>query len=267
MRLGLSTYSFPWSIGMGDFKPTTPLNAVDLLHNAAEHQLGVVQFGDNYPLHTLSDIELLTIKRLAAELNIELQVGTKKLEIKHILQYIDIAVFLHSTFIRLVIDDEQFHPNEDEVIERLRQLLPRLKDAGIRLAIENHDRFPSRSLRHIIEATDPGSIGICLDTANSLGAGEGLGEVVDVLAPYTLNLHIKDFRIARVEHKMGFHVSGCPAGAGLVNIPELIRKVEPYCDSAVLELWSDPGSTIEETVAAEQAAVLESIQYLKTILS
>lgn len=269
MRLGLSTYSFPWSVGIREFLPATPLNALDLLRFASQQEIGVLQFGDNYPLHLLSKDQLLEIKNLAATLHIDLQVGARKLAIEHILQYLDIATLLQSPFLRIVIDDDDFHPREDEVIAIVRELLPVLRKVRIKLAIENHDRFPSVSLRRIIKATDSDCVGICLDTANSLGAGEGVHEVVEALAGYTLNLHIKDFSIRRVDHKMGFHVRGCAAGSGMLNIPELINNIKPYglCDSAVLELWSDPQGTIEETIAAEQSAVHSSIQYLKTILS
>ena len=94
MLLGISTYSFPWSIGIGNFVPATPFNAADLLHYAAKQKIGVVQFGDNYPLHLLAKDELLGIKRLADDLKIALQIGTRKLAIEHILKYIDIAVLM-----------------------------------------------------------------------------------------------------------------------------------------------------------------------------
>ena len=105
------------------------------------------------------------------------------------------------------------------------------------LGIENHDRFPAATLRDMIEAAGTERIGVCLDTANSLGAGEGLEAVVSVLAPLVVNLHVKDFHIARLEHLMGFTVTGRPAGAGMLNVPWLLARLEaaPRCRTAVLE--------------------------------
>ena len=110
---------------------------------------------------------------------------------------------------------------------------------------------------------------MCLDTANSLGAGEGLGEVLAVLGSYTINLHIKDFIVKRLNHKMGFRISGCVAGTGIVDIPSLIGEISKHgrCHTAILEFWSDPESTIEETIEKETQGVEKSIEYLKTILT
>ena len=109
-------------------------------------------------------------------------------------------------------------------------------------------------LEHIIQETDGEWVGVCLDTANSLGAGEGLSEVVRVLSPYVLNLHIKDVIIERVDHMMGFTVRGCPAGQGIVDITGLLQAIRQHgrCGSAILELWSNPESTIQATLKKEK---------------
>ena len=43
-------------------------------------------------------------------------------------------------------------------------------------------------------------------SVNSIGAGEGFEMVSEILIPYTINLHIKDFAIFRAVHKMGFTI-------------------------------------------------------------
>ncbi|TVQ94175.1 MAG: hypothetical protein EA393_01140, partial [Bacteroidetes bacterium] len=111
-------------------------------------------------------------------------------------------------------------------------------------------------------------VGICLDSVNSLGIAEGLETVVENLAPHTLNLHVKDFTIRRVDHKMGFVVEGVPAGKGFLNLPWIIEKLKPWnrCHSAILELWTPPEATISNTIRKEDAWARESIQYLKQII-
>ena len=96
----------------------------------------------------------------------------------------------------------------------------------------------------------PSSVG-----ANSLGAGEGIDAVVASLAPFTVNLHIKDFRIERVPSMMGFTVTGRPAGSGFLDVPVLLSKLAPFgrCRTAMLELWTPPESRLEETLAKEAA--------------
>ena len=158
----------------------------------------------------------------------------------------------------------------------IRNLLPRIRQYGVVLGLENHDRFPARSLERIIQATDREWVGICLDTSNSLGAGEGIGEIVDVLLPYTVNLHVKDFQVKRVPHKMGFQVSGCALGSGMLDLPYLLQlfKGHAHCKTITLEVWSDPiyhndpetlGSRVDlaATLAQESAWVEKSIHYLQ----
>jgi sugar phosphate isomerase/epimerase len=269
MQLGISTYSFPWSVGIKNFIPPHPFSANDLLLYAADRNIGFVQFGDNYPLHLLNDRELVQLKNKAHELKIKLQPGARRLTVENILTYISIANAIDANFIRIIIDDEDYQPTEDKVVEIIKDLLPHLKEANLILAIENHDRFQAQTLKYIVEQTDDQWIGICLDTANSLGAGEGLKEVVSILAPYTVNVHIKDFSICRLDHKMGFKINGCIAGTGMLDIPLLINEVRNYgrCDTATLEIWSDPEQTIEETILKEQVWVEKSIEYLKTVIS
>jgi hypothetical protein len=67
-----------------------------------------------------------------------------------------------------------------------------------------------------------------------------------------------------VSHKMGFVVSGSPAGQGMLRIPWLLAEVRAHgrCQSAILELWTPPASTLEETVALEAAWADESLRFL-----
>lgn len=267
MQLGISTYSFPWSVGIENFKPDHLLSAKDLLDYAALKNIRFVQFGDNYPLHLLPRKELMQLQLDAEKANIQIQPGTKRLTIDNVRQYLSIANTVKADFIRMVVDDNDYCPSVSNVVEMIKVLLPALEKANVRLALENHDRFSVRTLKMIVQNTSPQWVGICLDTANSIGAAEGLTEVVEHLAPYCINLHIKDFIIKRVEHKMGFCVSGCIAGSGMLNIPWLVTEISKYgrCTTATLEVWSDPEPTINATLIKEKKWVNASLDYLKTI--
>jgi sugar phosphate isomerase/epimerase len=102
-----------------------------------------------------------------------------------------------------------------------------------------------------------------------MGAGEGFETVAEILIPYTINLHIKDFTIFRVPHKMGFIIEGRPAGKGMLNIPDLISRTSQtgLCRSAILELWTPPEQAIEATLKKEAKWADESIEYLKSVIN
>lgn len=257
MQLGIGSYTFTWAVGVAGFVPKQPLSIDQLLDEA--HRLGVkrVQFCDNLPL-------LYT--NFKTEVAIE--VGTRGLTVINLLNYLEVCRRFHSPFLRVVIDEAGYHPSEQEVIAVIQTVIEEFKQANVILAIENHDRFMVASLIRIIQQTDPQWVGICLDTANSLGAGEGIEEVVKALAPYTVNLHVKDFTIKRAWHNMGFVVEGCPAGKGMLNVPWVLEQLRPYhrCISATLEIWSNPDTTIEATIEKEAAWAKESILYLKTLV-
>ena len=267
MFAGIGTYTFPWAFG-DDHGIKNNFTALQLLDYACRNSIQYVQFGDNYPLHELSKERLQNIKIFAAESNINIEVGTRRLTIENAGRYINIAGFFGADFLRMVIDDENYHPGIDDIIIAIKEILPLLKNNNILLAIENHDRFKAAVLKHIIQSTDEAYVGICLDTANSLGAGEGITEVLQILKPYVINLHIKDILIKRADHKMGFIVEGTAAGEGIIDIPSIINQLKETgrCKTATLEVWSNAAGTIEETIAKEKQLAEKSIHYLKQFL-
>ena len=183
MRLGLGSYTYTWAIGVPGQEPAQPLTAPDLVRRAAAAGVGCVQIADNLPLDALADGERRDLRTLAAEMAVAIEVGARGLTAERLERFLDLAVFFHSPILRFVIDGPGHEPTIDDVVGLVRAALPRLRETGVRLAIENHDRLKATALR----------------------------EVVAALAPPTLNLHLKDFTVGRVSHQMRFTVTGCPA--------------------------------------------------------
>jgi sugar phosphate isomerase/epimerase len=269
MRLGVSTYTYTWAIGVAGSEPQFPMTGVNLLQKAKTLGIDCVQIADNLPLHTFSEDDLNNLTLKAQESGILVEVGMRGLFPDLVMKYLDIALTFNSPFLRIVVDGPNFHPSSSEVVTIIRSLLPELKKRNIILAIENHDRFKAKTFASIIEQVGSKHVGICLDSVNSMGAGEGIETVIELLAPYTVNLHIKDFYVQRVYHMMGFVVEGKPAGKGMLNIENLLEKLEMYnnCQSGTLELWTPPQEKIEDTIWKENAWAEESISYLKKLFS
>ena len=265
MDLGLSSYTFGWAVGVPGQIPALPINENGLLDQCREHGVSLLQIGDNLPLHDFTTTRLTRLAERAARDGVQLEVGARGLAIQRVVDYAAIARRLGAKLIRLVIDDAGYHPDPKTVTALLREAVPFLN--GLTLGIENQDRFSAATLRAMIEAAGSDRIGVCLDTANSLGAGEGLDAVVKELGPLTVNLHIKDFHIVRVPHLMGFTVEGRPAGHGFLNLPRLLEQLAPFnrCRTAVLELWTPPDPCLEDTIVKEAAWAVQSLQYLKPL--
>jgi len=81
----------------------------------------------------------------------------------------------------MVIDSKGFEPDIKTVVSIIRELEPEFISRNIKLAIENHDRFKAIEFRNIIEGVASDNVGICLDSVNSMGAGEGFYTVAEIL--------------------------------------------------------------------------------------
>jgi sugar phosphate isomerase/epimerase len=267
VRLGLSSYTYTWAVGVPGFEPEQPLSPDDLLERAAHLGVPVVQFADNLPLHAASpDVEGLA--RRARRLGLDLEVGTRGIDRDNLRTYVAIAAAVGSPFLRIVVDTADRHPSATEVVNSLGALRDDFTSAGVTLAIENHDRFTAAELAGIIGALGTDWSGVVLDTVNSFGALEGPEVVIPTLAPIAVNLHVKDFVITRASHMMGFLVQGRPAGRGRLDIPSLFSTIRRYRDdvTAVLELWTPPQESLESTIETERRWAEESVSYLKGLL-
>jgi sugar phosphate isomerase/epimerase len=269
MQLGVSSYAFGWAVGLPGHAPENPFNELDLLAFARGQKLSVVQVGDHLPIHTYDLARLTRIRESASAggEEIRIETGARGLTESHLQRYIDSSKILRARLLRFVIDGPGYEPAAKEIIALLRSAGSLLVEADLVLGIENHDRFPAKTLRSIIEAVGSERVGICLDTVNSLGAGEGLDQVLDQLGPHTVNLHIKDFAVSRVPSAMGFVVEGRPAGGGMLDVPAILNRLKSHrrCETAVLETWTTTGHTLADTIDRERRWAEESLAYLKPL--
>lgn len=205
MRLGLGSYVYAWAIGIAGFPPTTLMDALGRLRRASGLRLRVVQFADNLPLHRLDAGKVERLRR-----------------------YLQLAQYFDSPILHVVVDSADHRPAPNEIVATLRPLMPESDRANVTLAIENHDRFKERTLVRTLKQIDNVRVGICLDTVNPLGAGEGAEVVVETLAPYVVNLHVKDFTIQRHCHMLDFEVLSTPAGQRILDLAWLLERLKAF---------------------------------------
>lgn len=267
MKIGIGSYTFTWAIGVPGYGLENPMSVFELIERTFQLKAQVVQLADNIELERFSKAELNDIASYASHRGLDIEIGAKGLTGNRLDTYISIAKVFNSRILRFVIDDVGYTPSVEEVINNIRPFLARLESDGIKLAIENHDRLKCKEFVHIINKCDSPNVGICLDTVNSLGVPEGTEQVIEELLPYTLNLHIKDFVIERLKHKMGFKVEGRPAGKGMLNVESLLGKLKEKgrCESAILELWTPFGPDIKTTIERENSWAVESMGYLNQL--
>jgi len=268
MLLGISSFTFTWAIGVAGSEPANPMTVRGLLEKASSYGITVVQIADNLPVEKMQEDELTLLAGHSTEKGIMIEMGGRGLTPEHTIKCLNTAVILKSPILRMVIDAAGFEPSVPDIKAIIRDLLPEFRTRNIRLAIENHDRLKAREFEDIVISAGSDWVGICLDSVNSMGAGEGFETVSDILIPYTINLHIKDFTIRRISHKMGLIIEGAPAGKGMLNIPDLLLRASGNgrCRSAILELWTPPERETEGTIKKEAKWAEESIEYLKPLI-
>ncbi|MDF2923813.1 MAG: hypothetical protein K0R57_2727 [Paenibacillaceae bacterium] len=261
MQLGIGTYTFTWAIGVkGWEQPRRPMGPLELLRTAAQQGIRLVQFADNMPLHELPQPLLKELGQLARQLGITIEVGTRGTDPEHLARYLLLARQLNAGLCRTLITVADM----DQAYRDIASVLPDFAGEQVVLAVENHGLHTTSQLKELFRRLDSPYVGSCLDTVNSFGALEAPGQVIRELAPYVVNLHIKDFAIRRVSHMMGYEVLGTPAGEGRLNIPELLRIIRELgrTPTAILELWTPYTNTMEETIRMEREWYARSMDYL-----
>jgi 3-oxoisoapionate decarboxylase len=240
-RVGVGSYTWPWAVEAGT------LDAQGIVERAIIAGLNTVQLCDN-----LSSLDVQST-------NLTIELGARGLA--NVPEFLTLAKQLQSPLLRLVIDTKTHHPDPAEIIRTVSAFVPQLESQNTILAIENHDRLSAKTLKYIINTINSPHVGICLDTANSIGAGEGLETVLEHLASLTLCLHLKDIQIQRVKHLMGFDVFGCEPGTGIVDFAQtytIVKNSSPRLQSVILEQWP-PKLSVEEAWAQVGIGILKAL--------
>lgn len=267
MRLGLGTYTFRWSIGHKGLVPNTPMSAMKVLDIAIARGVSVVQYADNLPLHELSELELDELDEKATLAGVALELGIQSFKSDEMRSYIAIARRLSAKILRVALDGPDAATPIDELATEFTALLPAAEDAGVRIAIENHFNYPSDRLVDLLKTIDDNQVGVCLDVANSICAGEWPMETVAKLAPFAINLHLKDYVIVPDPFGVGFRIRGCPLGQGRSDCRAVLAAADyPKDMSVIMEHWLPRDDDMDAARALEHQWLKESLAYARTEL-
>ena len=260
--IGLGTYAFFWQHSE---RAPQPLTLADMLRRTREFGVGLFQICDYAPLLGFSAAELRELRAVADDLGIRLELGTKGIAVEHLATFLELAGVLGATLVRSMTNAPGSRPTTAEAESLLRATLPAYESAGVTLALETYEQLPSATLVALVETIASDSLGICLDPANTVAGLENPREVVERCAPYTKNLHVKDFAFARQEGWVGFTLAGAPLGTGLLDYDHEQRTVDPDVRgiNRIVEHWLPWQRSFEETAARENDWTLASLNYMK----
>lgn len=106
---------------------------------------------------------------------------------------------------------------------RLRELAPLAKSLGVTIGVENHLDFSVEELRDLVRRVDSPNVGVIFDVGNTIGTLDDPIEAADILGPYTVATHYKDFAVT--ETSSGFTFCMVPLGCGSLRLPEITRRL------------------------------------------
>jgi sugar phosphate isomerase/epimerase len=262
LLIGAGSYLFRYSVGTQAFQPEKPISALQLVEKAADLGFELVQFADNLPLDTLDNAMLSELGETAAMRSIVLEVGTAGATVDRMIRYLDIAERLNAKLVRLAPHAPDTHPTMAETLAVIKEILPRYRKAGLAIAVENHFTMSSEDLAGLVREINDPFVGVCLDTANSIVQQEWPIETVGILGEFTLNLHLKDYKLSAHPDGIGVMITGAPLGYGDQNIEAILNFLRDTGKNVnmVLEQWMPTASTVQETLNNEELWIRQSIE-------
>lgn len=267
-HFGISSWSYPWSIGVNKGPhPQQKMTALELLQNAVSLKVGLVQIADNLPLEHLSSSEIEELAHYASAYNLKIEVGTKGTVPELLLKFLEIAKTLKSPLLRTLPALFGKKAVLDEVEQNIRAVLPRFEKAGVVIVLENTEAFHANEYVKLMERIDSPYFRMCLDLANALGIMEGPEYVMDRLIPYCGNYHFKDVEVTRSQTLMGFTIHGKPSGKGQIPLQEVLNvlKARGLHPSVIIELWPPFQENLDLTIQLEKEWIKQSVNYMRNV--
>jgi len=262
--IGLSTYAFFWQ---WQSSSPRPLTLAEMVTRTAGWGVRRLQVCDYPTIETYDDEQLAGLRGHAAAAGVELELGTRGVEPDHLGRYLQIAQRLGVTLVRSMINSTRTRPSPTEAGAMLGEVLPAYEAAGVTIALETYEQVPVQTLVELVEAAGSSALGICLDPANSVAALEHPADTIARTAPHVRNVHVKDFAFTRQDGWVGFNLTGCPMGEGLLPFTDLLEQVRPVERdiSLIVEHWLPWQGDSATTTATEDQWTHHTLDHLRRI--
>lgn len=263
MTIGLSTYAFFWQ---WSDRVENPLGLSDMIAQTADAGIEVFQICDYPKVAELDRDQLQALKAQAQRAGIRLELGTRGVAPEHLDTYLALARDLDAVMVRSMMFTPAHRPTLAEAVELLGRVIPAYEKAGVTIALETYEQVHTSVLVDLVRRVDSPNLGICSDPANCVAALESPADVIDRVAPYVVNMHVKDFQFTRQAGWVGFNLIGAPLGEGLLDYDAMIARIDPDTRglSQIIEHWLPWQDTPDATCAMERQWTDHNITYLRS---
>ena len=237
LPMALTAYGLPHVLGLlptrdGQHHPT-PLSLEGLMDTA--HELGLQAIETPLSAAAIAAPEALRDALQARDLRLVPDFLTVlDVDVEEFQRFLQAANILGAKVVRMTLshllcgDRRAFEGGWDAhlvaLAKRLNELLPYAADAGIAIAVENHQDATSHDLLRLAEMTDHHpAYGVTLDTGNPLAVGEGPIEFAERIAHLIRHVHLKDYTMHFAPE--GYRLVRCATGDGVVDFPAILRII------------------------------------------
>lgn len=125
--------------------------------------------------------------------------------------------------------------------KQLATAIPIVEKHQMPLGVETHKDWTVDEHLALLKQYDSEYFGVTLDTGNNMSLLDDQLEVVEKLAPYTFNVHLKDMGVE--EYEEGLLLSEVPLGEGMLDmkrIVDTIRAAKPRVNFSLEMITRDP---------------------------
>ncbi len=106
---------------------------------------------------------------------------------------------------------------------RIARAIPIVEKHRIPLGLENHKDWTLAEMLPLLREYSSEYVGVCLDTGNNISLLDDTRELVEALAPFTTNVHLKDMAVG--EYADGFLLVEVPFGEGILDMKWIVDTV------------------------------------------
>jgi sugar phosphate isomerase/epimerase len=136
---------------------------------------------------------------------------------------------------------EQWKAFVADSMQKIERALPIANRLKMPVGIENHKDWTVEDYVAILKKYSSEYLGVCIDFGNNVALLDDPMEVVEALAPYVINTHIKDMGVE--EYEDGFLLSEVPLGTGICDLKRMVailQKARPSVKFSLDFLTRDP---------------------------
>ena len=281
LKLGIFSYSYHLAFGKHpDFTAVNPDDRMDFFQFMdRSEELGVdgIQI-DITHLESTDDAYLEKLSEYAQDKGFYVEYGSIMIEEVHTLQQLEIARKLKAPIMRTYMGFSHYDKKcnvKDELeksIAVLKNILPKLHEYDIKLAIENHCDCTTDELLSVINAVNDPYVGVCPDLGNFMINLENPTESVKKLAPFVITTHFKDYNMEMFN--WGFKSYGVALGDGMIDLKTILEILieDSKLDRIMLEIpvekVSFPNGLVDDkaTLAKEDDFIRRSVVYARDVL-